>query len=758
MFDRFTDKSIKVMMMGQEEARRLKHNFVGTEQILLGLMAEGTGIAAKALKLSGLNLRAVRTEVENIIGKGSGHIDIEIPFTPRAKSVLEHAWDAATAVGADMIDTQHILLGLLQEQDCVAVKIINTLKIDTQRLLDDLQRLSTQTTPLPSKRAVPTSQAPKVSQTPTLDAFGVDLTDRAAVGFIDPVIGRAKELERVIQILGRRSKNNPILLGEPGVGKTAIAEGLALAIVNEQVPEFLAKKRVVTLEVASLVAGTKYRGEFEERLKKVVAEVISQGNVILIVDEIHTLIGAGASEGSVDAANILKPGLARSELQIIGATTYAEYRKHFERDAALARRFQPVDVPEPSINEAIEILKGLSPRYAEHHGLTFTEEAVVAAVKFSQRYIADRFLPDKAIDLLDEAGSRVRFQRGKGGQVTENDIAEVLAAWTGIPVQKMTESETERLIGLESVLHERVVGQHEAIKAISRSIRRARVGLKSPKRPVGSFVFCGPTGVGKTELAKTLAEYFYGTEDSLIRIDMSEYMEKHAVARMTGSPPGYIGHEDGGQLTELVRRRPHSVILFDEVEKAHPDVFNVMLQILEDGHLTDSKGRKVDFKNTIIILTSNVGARNITKGTSIGFSNGDKGVAYTGIKDRVLEEMKTTFRPEFLNRLDEIVVFHPLSKPEIRQIVDIMLDEIYTRMREMEYDLLISDDLKDKLGEVGYSPTYGARPLRRAVQAEIEDQLAEEILRGKLVKGVLIVASLDENKRVIFTQQLPTIA
>jgi ATP-dependent Clp protease ATP-binding subunit ClpC len=803
MFERFTEKAIKVIMLAQEEARRLGHNFVGTEQILLGLIGEGTGVAAKTLKSLGVSLKDARIEVEKIIGRGSGFVAVEIPFTPRAKRVLELSWDEARQLGHNYIGTEHLLLGLIREGEGVAVRVLENLGVDLSRVRSNVIRMLGES----ASTATPGQHR---SKTPTLDEFGSNLTQMAEEHRLDPVVGREKEIERVIQILGRRTKNNPVLIGEPGVGKTAIAEGLALKISAGEVPDILTEKRVVTLDIGSLVAGTKYRGEFEERLKKIMEEIRGAGNIILVIDELHTLIGAGAAEGAVDAANILKPALARGELQCIGATTLDEYRKHIERDAALERRFQPVMVGEPSVDETIEILRGLRERYEAHHRLQITDEALISAAKFSDRYISDRFLPDKAIDLMDEAASRVRlrssslppaakelekelraftkdkeaairaqeFERAsqlrdqeqavrekireiaadwrseKGTTVTPSvgseEIAEIVSSWTGIPVSKMTEGETERLLKMEDVLHERVIGQKDAIHVISRAVRRARVGLKNPKRPIGSFIFSGPTGVGKTELAKALAGFFFGQEDSLIRIDMSEYMEKHAVSKMIGSPPGYVGYSEGGQLTEAVRRKPYSVVLFDEIEKAHPDAFNILLQILEDGRLTDAKGRVVDFKNTIVILTSNIGARALEKGGSLGFQTGGDDTRYRKMKDIVMDELKQAFRPEFLNRIDEIVVFHPLTKEEIREIIDVMLKEIYLRMKENEFELTVTTPLKDRLCEEGYSPSYGARPLRRAIQRMIEDPLAEEILAGKVKKEGLIQAEWDGEK-VLFS-------
>ncbi|HEY9721261.1 MAG TPA: ATP-dependent Clp protease ATP-binding subunit [Oscillatoriaceae cyanobacterium] len=807
MFERFTEKAIKVIMLAQEEARRLGHNFVGTEQILLGLIGEGTGVAAKTLKSLGVSLKDARIEVEKIIGRGSGFVAVEIPFTPRAKRVLELAWDEARQLGHNYIGTEHLLLGLIREGEGVAVRVLENLGVDLSRVRSNVIRML-------GENATTSTTGQHRSKTPTLDEFGSNLTQMAEEHRLDPVVGREKEIERVIQILGRRTKNNPVLIGEPGVGKTAIAEGLALKITAGEVPDILADKRVVTLDIGSLVAGTKYRGEFEERLKKIMEEIRGAGNIILVIDELHTLIGAGAAEGAVDAANILKPALSRGELQCIGATTLDEYRKHIERDAALERRFQPVNVNEPSVDETIEILKGLRERYETHHRLQITDDALVAAAKLADRYISDRFLPDKAIDLMDEAASRVRLRssslppaakelekelrgftkekeaairaqdfekasqlrdqeqavrdrireiaaewRSERGQtatpvVDEEEIAHIVASWTGIPVKKMTEGETEQLLKMEEELHQRVIGQEDAIHSISRAIRRARVGLKNPKRPIGSFIFSGPTGVGKTELAKALAAIVFGSEDAMIRIDMSEYMEKHAVSKMIGSPPGYVGYSEGGQLTEAVRRKPYSVVLFDEIEKAHPDAFNILLQILEDGRLTDAKGRVVDFKNTIVILTSNIGARAIEKGQTLGFSSGGEDNKYRKMKDVVMDELKNNFRPEFINRIDEIIVFHPLTKPEIGQIVDIMLKEVRSRLKEQEFALELTSEVEEMLTAEGYNPSYGARPLRRAIQRLIEDPLAEEILAGALKKGTILAKR--DGEKVIFAMKEET--
>jgi ATP-dependent Clp protease ATP-binding subunit ClpC len=811
MFERFTEKAIKVIMLAQEEARRLGHNFVGTEQILLGLIGEGTGVAAKVLKSMGVNLKDARIEVEKIIGRGSGFVAVEIPFTPRAKRVLELSLEEARQLGHNYIGTEHLLLGLIREGEGVAARVLENLGVDLSKVRTQVIRMLGETAEVSA-----TGQSGR-TKTPTLDEFGSNLTQMATDNKLDPVVGRAKEIERVIQILGRRTKNNPVLIGEPGVGKTAIAEGLASRIANKDVPDILEDKRVVTLDIGLLVAGTKYRGEFEERLKKIMDEIRSAGNVILVIDEVHTLIGAGAAEGAIDAANILKPALARGELQCIGATTLDEYRKHIERDAALERRFQPVMVGEPTVDETIEILHGLRERYEQHHKLKISDEALVAAAKLSDRYISDRYLPDKAIDLIDEAGSRVRlinsqlppaakeldkelrqilkekddavrsqdFDRagelrdremeikaeiraiaqsktnasgteGEEPVVTEEDIAHIVASWTGVPVNKLTESESEKLLHMEDTLHQRLIGQEEAVKAVSRAIRRARVGLKNPNRPIASFVFSGPTGVGKTELAKSLASYFFGSEEAMIRLDMSEYMERHTVSKLIGSPPGYVGYNEGGQLTEAVRRRPYTVVLFDEIEKAHPDVFNMLLQILEDGRLTDAKGRTVDFKNTLLILTSNIGSKVIEKGGGgIGFEFSDDVTesAYNRIRSLVNEELKQYFRPEFLNRLDEIIVFRQLSKPEVTQIAEIMLKEVFGRLTEKGITLEVTDRFKDRLITEGYSPSYGARPLRRAIMRLLEDSLAEEILSGRIKDGDTAVVDVDENGVVQVSSQ-----
>ncbi|MBR8828476.1 MAG: ATP-dependent Clp protease ATP-binding subunit [Gomphosphaeria aponina SAG 52.96 = DSM 107014] len=810
MFERFTEKAIKVIMLAQEEARRLGHNFVGTEQILLGLIGEGTGVAAKVLKSMGVNLKDARIEVEKIIGRGSGFVAVEIPFTPRAKRVLELSLEEARQLGHNYIGTEHLLLGLIREGEGVAARVLENLGVD-------LTKVRTQVIRMLGETAEVTAGGPSQgrTKTPTLDEFGSNLTQMAGEGKLDPVVGRQKEIERVIQILGRRTKNNPVLIGEPGVGKTAIAEGLAQRIANKDIPDLLEEKRVVTLDIGLLVAGTKYRGEFEERLKKIMDEIRQAGNVILVIDEVHTLIGAGAAEGAIDAANILKPALARGELQCIGATTLDEYRKHIERDAALERRFQPVMVGEPSVEETIEILYGLRERYEQHHKLKILDEALEAAAKLSDRYISDRYLPDKAIDLMDEAGSRVRLINSqlppaakeldkelrqvlkakddavraqdfdKAGELRDREmeikeeiraiasskkkdesegepfvdaeeIAHIVSSWTGVPVNKLTESESEKLLHMEDTLHQRLIGQEDAVKAVSRAIRRARVGLKNPNRPIASFIFSGPTGVGKTELTKALATYFFGSEEAMIRLDMSEYMERHTVSKLIGSPPGYVGYNEGGQLTEAVRRRPYTVVLFDEIEKAHPDVFNMLLQILEDGRLTDAKGRTVDFKNTLIIMTSNIGSKVIEKGGGgLGFEF-DENVAesqYNRIRNLVNEELKNYFRPEFLNRLDEIIVFRQLTKDEVKEISEILLKEVFARLTEKNITLSVTEKFKERLVEEGFNPAYGARPLRRAIMRLLEDVMAEEILSGRLGEGDQAVVDINEEGKVIVVPQ-----
>jgi len=824
MFERFTEKAIKVIMLAQEEARRLGHNFVGTEQILLGLIGEGTGVAAKVLKSLGVNLKDSRIEVEKIIGRGSGFVAVEIPFTPRAKRVLELSLEEARQLGHNYIGTEHLLLGLIREGEGVAARVLENLGIDLTKVRTQVIRMLGETAEVGSGAGSSKGSV----KTATLDEFGTNLTKLASESKLDPVVGRHSEIDRVVQILGRRTKNNPVLIGEPGVGKTAIAEGLAQRIQQGEIPDILEDKRVLTLDIGLLVAGTKYRGEFEERLKKIMEEIKSAGNVILVIDEVHTLIGAGAAEGAIDAANILKPALARGELQCIGATTLDEYRKHIERDAALERRFQPVMVGEPSIEDTIEILKGLRERYEQHHRLKITDEALDAAAHLGDRYISDRFLPDKAIDLIDEAGSRVRLINSKlppeakqidkelreiqkqkeesvreqnfdqAGQlrekeielsskikelldnkkeaqnekdssndetvvksplnvahnpvVSEEDVAHIVASWTGVPVQKLTETESVKLLNMEDTLHKRLIGQDEAVKAVSRAIRRARVGLKNPNRPIASFIFSGPTGVGKTELTKALASYFFGSEEAMIRLDMSEFMERHTVSKLIGSPPGYVGFNEGGQLTEAVRRRPYTVVLFDEVEKAHPDVFNLLLQLLEEGRLTDSKGRTVDFKNTLLIMTSNIGSKVIEKGGGgLGFEFSGESIEdsqYNRIKSLVNEELKQYFRPEFLNRLDEIIVFRQLTKNEVKDIAEIMLKEVFSRINEKGIKLNVTDAFKERLVEEGYNPSYGARPLRRAVMRLLEDSLAEEVLSGRIKDGDVALVDIDENKKV----------
>jgi ATP-dependent Clp protease ATP-binding subunit ClpC len=806
MFERFTEKAIKVIMLAQEEARRLGHNFVGTEQILLGLIGEGTGVAAKVLKSMGVNLKDARIEVEKIIGRGSGFVAVEIPFTPRAKRVLELSLEEARQLGHNYIGTEHLLLGLIREGEGVAARVLENLGVDLSKVRTQVIRMLGETAEVGAGNI-----SSGRNKTPTLDEFGSNLTNLAAEGKLDPVVGRAKEIERVIQILGRRTKNNPVLIGEPGVGKTAIAEGLAQRIANNDIPDILEDKRVVTLDIGLLVAGTKYRGEFEERLKKIMDEIRQAGNVVLVIDEVHTLIGAGAAEGAIDAANILKPALARGELQCIGATTLDEYRKHIERDAALERRFQPVMVGEPSVEETIEILYGLRERYEQHHKLKILDEALEAAAKLSDRYISDRFLPDKAIDLIDEAGSRVRLMNSQlppeakeldkelrqvlkqkddavrsqdfdqagqlrdremeikaeirnlanakvknSGQidavVDSEEIAHIVASWTGVPVNKITETESDKLMHMEDTLHQRIIGQEEAVKAVSRAIRRARVGLKNPNRPIASFIFSGPTGVGKTELTKALATYFFGSEEAMIRLDMSEYMERHTVSKLIGSPPGYVGYNEGGQLTEAVRRRPYTVVLFDEIEKAHPDIFNMLLQILEDGRLTDAKGRTVDFKNTLLIMTSNIGSKVIEKGGGgLGFEFAEDAADanYNRIRSLVNEELKQYFRPEFLNRLDEIIVFRQLNKEEVKDISEILLKEVFKRLTEQKITLQVTDKFKERLVEEGYNPSYGARPLRRAIMRLLEDVLAEEILTGRVGDGDTALVDIGEDNKVI---------
>ncbi|HET6873004.1 MAG TPA: ATP-dependent protease ATP-binding subunit ClpC [Sporolactobacillaceae bacterium] len=803
MFGRFTERAQKVLALAQEEAVRLGHNNVGTEHILLGLIREGEGIAAKALKALNLDPEKIQKEVETLIGRGSESVQT-IHYTPRAKKVIELSMDEARKIGHSYVGTEHILLGLIREGEGVAARVLNNLGVSLNKARQQVLQL------LGSHESTSSQQGRGASgaNTPTLDSLARDLTAQAKEQGLDPVIGRSKEIERVIEVLSRRTKNNPVLIGEPGVGKTAIAEGLAQQIINNEVPEILRDKRVMTLDMGTVVAGTKYRGEFEDRLKKVMDEIRQAGNIILFIDELHTLIGAGGAEGAIDASNILKPSLARGELQCIGATTLDEYRKYIEKDAALERRFQPIKVAEPTTEESILILKGLRDRYEAHHRVKITDEAIEAAVQLSDRYISDRFLPDKAIDLIDEAASKVRLrsytappnlkeleqkleevkkekdaavqsqefekaaslrdteqklkeeleqnqqewkqkQGRENTEVTPEDIAIVVSNWTGVPVRKLEEDETERLLKMEEILHDRVIAQEEAVKAVSHAIRRARAGLKDPKRPIGSFIFLGPTGVGKTELARAVAETLFGDEDAIIRIDMSEFMEKHTTSRLVGSPPGYVGHEEGGQLTEKVRQKPYSVILLDEIEKAHPDVFNILLQVLDDGRLTDSKGRTVDFRNTAIIMTSNVGASTLKRNKSLGFTVGTEGEAYNEMKSKVLDELKRSFRPEFLNRIDEIIVFHELNKDHLKKIVDLLAEGLKHRLKDQGIEIELTDASKEKIADVGYDPEYGARPLKRALQRKVEDKLSEELLRGAISKGEKVTIDFEGDEFVV---------
>ncbi|MFM7542476.1 MAG: ATP-dependent Clp protease ATP-binding subunit [Actinomycetales bacterium] len=815
MFERFTDRARRVVVLAQEEARMLNHNYIGTEHILLGLIHEGEGVAAKGLEALGISLEGVRSQVEEIIGQGQQAPSGHIPFTPRAKKVLELSLREALQLGHSYIGTEHILLGLIREGEGVAAQVLVKLGADLNRVRQQVIQLLSG---YQGKEAV-TSGAPEGTPATSLvlDQFGRNLTSAAREGKLDPVIGREKEIERVMQILSRRTKNNPVLIGEPGVGKTAVVEGLAQAIIKGDVPETLKNKQIYSLDLGALVAGSRYRGDFEERLKKVLKEIRTRGDIILFIDEIHTLVGAGAAEGAIDAASILKPMLARGELQTIGATTLDEYRKHLEKDAALERRFQPIQVAEPSVAHTIEILKGLRDRYETHHKVSISDDAVVAAATLADRYISDRFLPDKAIDLLDEAGSRLRIRRmtappelremddkiaqvrqekesaidgqdfekaaslrdkeksliqekadrektWKAGdldvvaEVDEELIAQVLSTATGIPVFKLTEAETSRLIRMEDELHKRVIGQEQAIKALSQAIRRTRAGLKDPRRPGGSFIFAGPSGVGKTELSRTLAQFLFGDEDALIQLDMSEYSEKHTASRLFGAPPGYVGYDEGGQLTEKVRRRPFSVVLFDEIEKAHPDIFNSLLQVLEEGRLTDAQGRQVDFKNTIIIMTTNLGTRDISKALSLGFANINDAMGnYERMKNKVSDELKTHFRPEFLNRIDDVIVFHQLSESEIIQIVDLMTSNLETRLKEKNMGIELTASAKAVLAKRGYDPALGARPLRRTIQREIEDALSEKILFGDIKAGqiVLIDVEGEEGKETFTFKGMP---
>jgi ATP-dependent Clp protease ATP-binding subunit ClpC len=804
MFGRFTERAQKVLSLAQEEAVRLGHTNIGTEHILLGLIREGDGIAAKALVALGLGMEKIQKEVETLIGRGSGQ-PTSIAYTPRAKKVIELSMDEARKLGHTYVGTEHILLGLIREGEGVAARVLNNLGVSLNKARGQVLQLLGSTESVSSHQGGTQMSA----NTPTLDSLARDLTQSARESNLDPVIGRSKEIERVIQVLSRRTKNNPVLIGEPGVGKTAVAEGLAQRIVEGDIPETLRGKRVMTLDMGTVVAGTKYRGEFEDRLKKIMDEIRQAGNIILFIDELHTLIGAGGAEGAIDASNILKPALARGELQCVGATTLDEYRKYIEKDAALERRFQPITVDEPSKEEAILILQGLRDRYEAHHRVKITDEAIEQAVKLSDRYITDRYLPDKAIDLIDEAASKVRLSsytvppelkeleqrmeevkkekdaavqsqefekaaslrdkeqklreelettrnrwrqdQGKtDSAVTSDDVADVVASWTGIPVVKLAEEETERLLKMEDILHNRVIGQEEAVVSVARAIRRARAGLKDPKRPIGSFIFLGPTGVGKTELARALAESMFGDEDAMIRIDMSEYMEKHSTSRLVGSPPGYVGYDEGGQLTEKVRRKPYSVVLFDEIEKAHPEVFNVLLQVLEDGRLTDSKGRTVDFRNTIIIMTSNVGASTIGKNTRLGFTVGDSSKdEYERMKQNVMEELKKSFRPEFLNRIDDVIVFHSLKEEHLSEIVTLMSEELRKRLADQDIHVEMTPEATKHLAKEGFDPAYGARPLRRAIQKHVEDRLSEELLKGNIVRGDKVSIDLKDGKLVV---------
>ena len=810
MFERFTERARQVVVLAQEEARTLKHNYIGTEHILLGLLREEEGLAARVLEGLEITVEEVRAQVIRIVGSGEEVTSGQIPFTPRAKKVLELALREALSLGHNYIGTEHILLGLVRENEGVAARILADFDADSEKIRNEIIRMLSG----PGRRqgqsgggsgggGGATGQAGDKKSSKLLDQFGRNLTKMAEDGKLDPVVGRQKEIERVMQILARRTKNNPVLIGEPGVGKTAVVEGLAQRISSGQVPELLRGKQIYTLDLAALVAGSKYRGEFEERLKKVMKEIGQRGDIILFIDEIHNLVGAGAAEGAIDAASILKPALARGELQTVGATTLDEYRKYLERDAALERRFQQVKVEQPSIEETQQILRGLRERYEDHHKITITDEALEAAAVLSDRYISERFLPDKAIDLIDEAGSRMRirtmtappsyreledeietvrkdkeaaieaqeFEKAANLRDTERrltnkkrdleeewkaedaprpsigeeEIADIVSMWTGIPVFKLTEAETQKLLRMEEELHKRVIGQEAAITAASRAIRRARAGIKDPKRPAGSFIFLGPSGVGKTELARTLAEFLFGDEQALIQVDMSEYMEKHAVSRLVGSPPGYVGYDEGGQLTEQVRRKPYSVVLLDEIEKAHPEVSNILLQILEDGRLTDAQGRVVDFRHCIVIMTSNIGAATITRTTPLGFSVAEEGggMAYEDMKGRIMGELKKAFRPELINRIDEIIVFHQLTKAEIKEIIDLMLVRLQKQMADQGVSFQLTDAAKDLLVDEGYDPAMGARPLRRAIQRLIEDPLADELLHGTLTEGLVIVCDRD---------------
>jgi ATP-dependent Clp protease ATP-binding subunit ClpC len=798
VFERFTERARQVVVLAQDEARALKHNYIGTEHILLGLLREEEGLAARVLESLDITVEEVRAQVARIVGQGDEVTTGQIPFTPRAKKVLELALREALSLGHNYIGTEHILLGLVRENEGVAARILLDFDADAEKIRNEIIRMLSGPGRRGQQGAASGAAGEKAKSSKLLDQFGRNLTKLASEGKLDPVVGRQTEIERVMQILSRRTKNNPVLIGEPGVGKTAVVEGLAARIANNQVPELLKGKQIYTLDLAALVAGSKYRGEFEERLKKVMKEITQRGDIVLFIDELHNLVGAGAAEGAIDAASILKPALARGELQTIGATTLDEYRKYLERDAALERRFQQVRIEEPSVDETVEILRGLRDRYEAHHRCTITDEALRAAAVLSDRYIQDRHLPDKAIDLIDEAASRMRIKtmsappqyreledeiekvrvekenaieaqefekaanlrdkerkltqkkreleeswRAEEGvaqpEIGEEEIADIVSMWTGIPVFKLTEAESQKLIRMEEELHKRVIGQELAIVAVSKSIRRARAGIKDPKRPTGSFIFLGPSGVGKTELARTLAEFLFGDEDAMIQVDMSEYMEKHSVSRLVGSPPGYIGYDEGGQLTEAVRRKPYSVVLLDEIEKAHPDVFNILLQILEDGKLTDAQGRRVDFRNTIVIMTSNIGAATISKNQALGFNVADEtGLSYDEMKTRIMGELKKVFRPELLNRIDEVIVFHKLSRDEIKLVVDLMLKRLREQMAQHETTIELTEEAKELLVEKGYDPTMGARPLRRAIQRYIEDPLADFVLGRSLTPGSVI--------------------
>jgi ATP-dependent Clp protease ATP-binding subunit ClpC len=810
MFERFTERARQVVVLAQEEARDLKHNYIGTEHLLLGLLREGDGVAARVLNGLDVSLDDVRGEIMRIVGEGEHEAQGQIPFTPRAKKVLELALREALSLGHNYIGTEHILLGLVRESEGVAARILNDLDADADRIRQEVMRVLAGPSRRGQKQGAPAAGGTTKKSSKVLDQFGRNLTRYAEEDKLDPVIGREMEIERVMQILSRRTKNNPVLIGEPGVGKTAVVEGLAQRISENEVPELLKDKQIYTLDLGALVAGSKYRGEFEERLKKVMKEITERGDIILFIDEIHNLVGAGAAEGAIDAASILKPALARGELQTIGATTIDEYRKYLARDAALERRFQQITVKEPTLEETVKILVGLRDRYEAHHRVRITDEALEAAAYLADRYISDRFLPDKAVDLMDEAASRKRIktmtappdykeleeqiqtvrkekeaaieaqefekaanlrdrerrlinekkeleERWKNSEegitvsIGEDEIAEVVAMWTGIPVTKLTEAETQKLLRMEEELHKRIVGQDEALVAVSKAIRRGRAGLKDPRRPAGSFVFLGPSGVGKTELARTLAVFLFGDEDALIQVDMSEYMEKHAVSRLVGSPPGYVGYEEGGQLTESVRRRPYSVVLLDEIEKAHPDVFNILLQILEDGRLTDAQGRTIDFRNTIIIMTSNIGAATISKGQVLGFGEtvAEGGLQYDEMRDRVMGELKKIFRPEFLNRIDEVLVFHKLSREQIKEIIELMLNRLREQLKEKNLNIELTEEARELLVDAGYDPTMGARPLRRAIQRMIEDVLADQVLAGKIPAGSTIVMGKEDDHLII---------